>query len=129
MTSQLRSPLAKVRGHGSAKEGTSHFIRQRVTAVALVPLCLWFVFSVICLTSSSNPAALAQWLGSGVHATLTVLMLFALFYHAKLGVQVVIEDYLHCECLKMGALLANVFFMYGAAVLSIFAVIKLHLHL
>ena len=125
----LRSPLGKARNHGSAKNGTGHFIHQRVTAVALIPLSLWFIASIICSATSGNPAALQQWLASGVHASLLALMLFAMFYHAKLGVQVVIEDYLHCECVKMGALLANTFFMYGAAVLSIVAVLKLHLHM
>lgn len=126
--SSLRTPLAKVRGLGSAKEGTTHFIHQRVTAIALVPLSLWFVASLLGLAISGNPAKLAAWLGSGVHAGAVIFMLVALFYHAKLGIQTVIEDYLHCPCLKIAALLGNVFFMYGSLIISVIAVLKLHLH-
>lgn len=125
----LRSPLANAKGMGSAKEGTGHFIHQRVTAIALVPLCIWFVFSIVGIVVSDDSSKLAAWLYSGFNSGATIVMLVALFYHAKLGVQVVIEDYLHCPCLKLTALLANTFFMYGAAVISVIAVLKLHLHL
>jgi succinate dehydrogenase / fumarate reductase, membrane anchor subunit len=127
--SSLRTPLAQVKGLGSAKDGTSHFIHQRVTAIALIPLSLWFVCSILGLVTSNDPSKLAAWLYSGVNASVLILMLIALFYHAKLGMQVVIEDYVHCSCIKITALLGNTFFMYGAALLSILAVLKLHLHL
>ena len=125
----LRSPLGKVRGHGSAKEGTAHFIHQRVTAVALVPLSLWFVASILCVATSGDITKINAWFASGIHATVTILLLLAMFHHAKLGVQVVIEDYIHCPCLKLSALFANVFSMYGLAALSVLAVLKLHLHM
>lgn len=125
----LRTPLANAKGMGSAKEGTSHFIYQRVTAIALVPLSIWFVFSILSFVVSDDSSKLAAWLYSGFNAGATIFLLVALFYHAKLGVQVVIEDYLHCTCLKLSALLANTFFMYGAAIISVIAVLKLHLHL
>ncbi len=127
--SQLRTPLATAKGMGSAKEGTAHFIHQRVTAIALIPLTIWFVFSIISFVVSDDSSKLAAWLYSGFNAGATIFMLIALFYHAKLGVQVVIEDYLHCPCLKFSALLANTFFMYGAALVSVIAVLKLHLHM
>lgn len=124
----IRTPLAKVRGLGSAKDGTQHFIHQRITAILLVPLALWFVTSVVGIVVSGDISALTHWLSSGMHAGLTMFMLAALFYHAKLGVQVVVEDYVHCHCLKYTALLFNTFFMYGSALLSVIAVLKLHLH-
>lgn len=127
--SHLRTPLANAKGMGSAKEGTAHFIHQRVTAIALVPLCIWFVFSILSFVVSDDSSKLAAWLYSGVNAGATIFMLVALFYHAKIGVQVVIEDYLHCPCYKLSAMLANTFFMYGAAIISVIAVLKLHLHM
>lgn len=127
--SSLRSPLSNAKGMGSAKEGTGHFIHQRVTAIALIPLSLWFIVSVLGFVVSDDSSKLAAWLYSGINASATIFMLIALFYHAKLGVQTVIEDYLHCSCMKLAALLGNAFFMYGATIISIVAVLKLHLHL
>lgn len=127
--SSLRSPLSNAKGMGSAKEGTSHFIHQRVTAIALIPLSLWFISSVLSFIVSDDSSKLAAWLYSGINASATILMLIALFYHTKLGVQTIIEDYIHCSCIKLAVLLGNTFFMYGAAIISIVAVLKLHLHL
>jgi succinate dehydrogenase / fumarate reductase membrane anchor subunit len=126
--SDVRSPLAKVRGLGSAHDGTGHFIWQRITAIALIPLSLWFVWSILHLTTTGNtPNAVLIWFSHGSHAAAMVLMLLALFYHAKLGLQVVIEDYVHSTGIKFVSLLLNLFIMYGMAALSIIAVLKLHL--
>lgn len=100
----LRSPLGRVRGLGSAKDGTNHWWAQRVTAVALVPLTLWFCAAVISL-SGADRAAVAEWAGSPVVAGLLILLIGATFYHAYLGLQVVIEDYVHSEALKVSGLL------------------------
>jgi succinate dehydrogenase / fumarate reductase membrane anchor subunit len=126
---ELRSPLSLARGLGSAKEGTGHFIMQRVTAIVLVPTTIWFVFSILSLALSADLAKTAHWFASGFNAITTILMLAALFYHAKLGVQVIIEDYIHCPCIKIASLLANYFVMFALAAVSIVAVLKLHLHL
>ena len=100
----LRSPLGRVRGLGSAKDGTGHWWAQRLTALALVPLTLWFCVAVIAL-SGADHAAVADWAGSPVVAGLLILLIAATFYHAYLGVQVVIEDYVHNEMFKIAGLL------------------------
>ena len=104
MSMKLRSPLARVRGLGSAKDGTGHWWAQRLTALALVPLTIWFVVGVIGHVGADHDALL-QWIGHPVTAGLFLLLVGATFYHASLGVQVVIEDYLHNEWIKLAALL------------------------
>jgi succinate dehydrogenase / fumarate reductase membrane anchor subunit len=100
----LRSPLARVRGLGSAKDGTAHWWAQRLTALALIPLTLWFCISVIAM-SGADYATVAAWAGSPLVGGLLILLLGATFYHGALGLQVVIEDYLHHEMTKLVLLL------------------------
>ncbi len=90
----MRSPLGRVRGLGSAKEGLGHWWQQRLTAIALVPLVLWFVVSVIA-NVGADYATMREWLGVPGNATLLILLIVAVFHHAQLGIQVVIEDYVH----------------------------------
>ena len=104
----LRSDLGRVRGLGSAKEGTSHWWMQRVTAVALVPLTIWFAWSAASL-AGVDQAGFAIWLGEVQNLTLFILFVGVLFYHMKLGLQVVIEDYVHDEKIKVMGLLLNLF--------------------
>ncbi|WP_421707737.1 succinate dehydrogenase, hydrophobic membrane anchor protein [Algihabitans sp.] len=121
----LRSPLARVRGLGSAKDGTGHWWAQRLTALALVPLTLWFVAGVIGSVGADRGELLA-WIGHPVTAGLFLLLIGATFYHAALGVQVVIEDYLHNEWVKLAALLAMkaAFVVLGlAAALSVLSIL------
>jgi len=124
--SSFRSPLSRARGLGSAKEGVAHWWAQRATAVALVPLSLWFVASVISLAGADR-AAVAAWAGQPLPAVLLILLIAATFHHAQLGLQVVIEDYVHAEGVKLAAILA----VKGLAVLlaaaAIFAVLVLAL--
>jgi len=94
MASDMRSPLARASGLGSAKSGLRHWRAQRLSAVALVPLTLWFVASIITHTGSDY-RAFAAWLRSPLTVTAMVLLLVVLFYHSALGLQVVIEDYVH----------------------------------
>lgn len=96
----LRSPLGRVRGLGSAKEGVNHFWAQRMTALALIPLCVWFVISLLVITGADH-ATVKAWVSSPVVAGLLILLIAATFYHAFLGLQVVIEDYIHGEGLKL----------------------------
>lgn len=120
----LRSPLGRVRGLGSAKDGTHHWWAQRVTAIALVPLLLWFVASVVSLAGAPL-AEVKAWLASPIAAVLLLALIVAVFHHAQLGLQVVIEDYVHAEGVKIAALLL----VKGAALLfsglSAFSVLKL----
>ena len=121
---RLRSPLGRALGLGSAKEGVAHWWAQRITAVALIPLVLWFVIELVALTGADRPAVMA-WLHAPFAAIAMVLLLVAVFHHMSLGVQVVIEDYIHTEWLKIGALIVNRFaaFILGAA--GIFAVLRI----
>ncbi len=100
----LKSPLGQVRGLGSAKEGVQHWWSQRVTALALVPLGLWFVISVISMAGATH-AEMLEWFASPFTAAIAILLIVATFWHAMLGVQVVIEDYVHDETVKLGTLL------------------------
>ena len=100
----LRSALGRVRGLGSAKEGVEHWWGQRLSALALIPLTLWFTGSVAMMAGAGYEAVVA-WAGSPVVAGLLVLLIVATFYHTYLGVQVVIEDYVHSEGAKFAGLL------------------------
>ncbi len=120
----LRTPLGRVRGLGSAKDGTHHWWMQRVTAVALILLTVWFVASLVALVGADY-AVVRDWIGNPVVAVLLSLFIGTSLYHFKLGLQVVIEDYIHHEGLKIAAQLAVTFFSVVVAAVSIFAVLKI----
>jgi succinate dehydrogenase / fumarate reductase membrane anchor subunit len=119
----MRTPLNRVRGYGSTKDGAGHWWAQRVTGVALIPLTIWFVVSVLSLVGADH-AAFKAWAGSYGRAVLMVLFIAALFYHAQLGLQVVIEDYVHRESVKVVSLIAVKFVIYLCAASSLLAVLK-----
>jgi succinate dehydrogenase / fumarate reductase membrane anchor subunit len=116
----MRSPLGKARGFGSAKEGVGHWWAQRVSAVAIIPLALWFVVAAICLAGKSRGEMIEFFAAPG-NAALMVSFLISAFYHAQLGLQVVIEDYVHGEGGKIALLIMT---KLGFAFLGIFAVIS-----
>ena len=122
----LRSPLGRARGLGSAKSGVHHFWMQRVSAVALIPLALWFVFSVAQLSAGSYPAA-QHWVSSPSVAVMLVLFIATMLYHSMLGVQVVIEDYVSGDGKELVALLFSKFAHVLIAASGIFAVLKVAL--
>lgn len=120
----LRSPLGRVRGLGSAKSGAHHWWHQRLTAVALVPLSLWFVNAILTHMHDDH-AAVVAWIGSPLVSALLVALIVSVFYHAKLGLQVVIEDYVHDELAKVGLLIAMRLAMAFGALLGLVAVLKI----
>lgn len=99
----MRTMLGRVRGLGSAKSGFAHWWAQRMTALALVPLVLWFVISIISLVGADH-AAVSAWAGHPVSGALLIALVIAVFHHAQLGLSVVIEDYMHEEATKIVAL-------------------------
>jgi succinate dehydrogenase membrane anchor subunit len=121
---RLRSPLGRARGLGSAKEGVMHWWAQRVTAVALIPLVLWFVTALVALTGADR-SVVVSWLQAPFPAIVTILLLIAVFYHMSLGVQVVIEDYVHSEWAKISALVLNKLVAFALAATGIFAVLRI----
>jgi len=119
----LRSQLGRVRGLGSAKEGVTHFWHQRLTAVALVPLTVWFVISVISL-AGADLATYHTWIAHPGNTTLMIVLIGMVFYHGALGVQVVIEDYVHSEATKLVSLIVMKFLALLLAVFSAVAVLR-----
>ncbi len=122
----LRSRLGQARGLGSAKEGVAHWWAQRLTSVALVPLVLWFVASLVPLTGAGHGAVVA-WLGDPVVAVLMVLLIGVTLHHGQLGMQVVIEDYVHTEWRKIAAIVMVKFAAVALAAGCIFAILKIAL--
>ena len=126
MNPRYRTPLKQVRGLGSAKEGTQHFFVQRLTALALIVLACWFLYFVVGLMQAdyltASDAVAKPW-----NATLLIAFLVAMFWHAQLGVQVVIEDYVHSHGLALAAQIAVRFLCILGALASVFAVVILAL--
>ena len=117
----LQSPLNRVLGLGSAKEGSGHWWAQRLTAIAMVPLGLWFAFSVLGLPHGSYEL-ISAWIAEPVNSILLILLVITLVYHSSLGLQVVIEDYVHGAAM-ISVLIAMKFLHVLMAVAGIYAVI------
>lgn len=122
-----RSPLSRVRGMGSAHDGTKHWWMQRVTALALIPLSLWFICALLCRVLYEKPEKVAEWLSSPYASVAMVSLSVVLFFHGKLGLQLVIEDYVKCNMAKTVLLMLNNLLCVAGAVMTILAVLKLHL--
>ena len=120
----LRSPLGRVLGLGTAKDGTSHWWGQRVSGVALAVLGLWFAWSVATIPGFSYAESVA-FISHPVNALLLLLLSVTMAYHSYLGVQVVIEDYVHAHGLKIASLLLSRYAHVILAVAAVFAILKL----
>jgi succinate dehydrogenase / fumarate reductase membrane anchor subunit len=121
---RIRTPLGRVRGLGSARSGTRHFWQERLTAVAGIPLTIAF-FAIVASVLGSNHAAVVQILGSPLVAILLLLFIFNSVYHMWLGMQVIIEDYVHDDMPKLACLISNTFFCAVVALTSVYAILKL----
>jgi succinate dehydrogenase / fumarate reductase membrane anchor subunit len=120
----IRTPLARVRGSGSAHSGTSHFWHQRLTAIANVPLVIAFVVILVSLLGRSH-ATVVQILGSPLVAIVMLLFIGSITYHMKLGMQMIIEDYVHDERWKFAAVIGNIFFVIVVGLAAAYAILKL----
>ena len=120
----LRTPLSKVRGLGSAKDGTEHFWMQRLTAIANIPLVIFLVVVIVSNVGASH-AEVAASLGAPLVSVGLLLAVLSITWHMRLGMQVIIEDYVPAEGTKIVCLLANTFFCAGVAVTAGFAILKL----
>lgn len=124
--SSLRSKLGKARGLGSAKHGVSHWWLQRLTALAIAPLAIWFMGSVISIFISPDVFTVARWFSYPINAIALTLLCFVLFFHAKLGLQVVVEDYIKSPFSKYSLLILNSFFCFAGFSVCLIAILKLH---
>jgi succinate dehydrogenase / fumarate reductase membrane anchor subunit len=120
----LRTPLARVRGLGSAKAGTEHFFRQRLTAVANIPLVIAFIVILISVIGR-NQAFAVQILGSPLVAIVMLLFIVSVTYHMRIGMQVIIEDYVHGEFAKLLLIMANTFFCFAVGLAAAYAILRL----
>ncbi len=121
---EIRTPLGRVRGYGSAKSGTTHFWHQRLTAIANVPLTIAFIIILVSLFRRGH-ATVIQTLASPLVAILMLLFVASATYHMKLGMQVIIEDYIHDERWKFLAVIANTFFAIAIGLAAVYALLKL----
>ena len=126
MSAEFRTPLSRARGLGSAKHGATHWVAERVSAIALVPLVLWAVFGVIRL-AAGDYGVVVDWVGQPLNAVLLVLLVAVAFWHMATGVRVIIEDYIHKMLTKTALLLANMFIAVLAGGLAIFSILKVAL--
>lgn len=119
----MRAPLARVRGHGSAKSGAHHWWAQRLSAIALVPLSLWFVASIAGVATADYATAVS-WISSPWNSALLVVLIGAIFYHAQLGMQVIFEDYISTHWLQVASIIVVRFLAILLAAVSIIAVLR-----
>ncbi len=120
----IRTPLARVLGRGAAHSGTEHFWRQRLTAVANIPLTIGAIVIIVMLLGR-NQAAAAQILGTPLVAIVMLLFIVSITTHMRIGMQVIIEDYVHDEIAKLVLIMANTFFTIAVGLASAYGIFKL----
>jgi succinate dehydrogenase / fumarate reductase, membrane anchor subunit len=126
VTDDFRTGLGRAKGLGSAKHGVMHWWFQRLTAVAMIPLFIWFTTVVVSVLISPDVTMVTKWFYSPINSLLMGLLVAAMFFHAKLGLQVVVEDYIKCPYSKYTLLFANSFFCFAGSAVCIMAILKLH---
>ena len=124
MNGDLRTPLARARGLGSAKAGVHHWWAQRLTAIALIPLVVWFAISLV-MMSGADYGAVRAWIGSPVVMVLLILTIAVGLHHGQLGLQVVIEDYVHGDGSKLALIVAVRFVAVLFGLAAIVAVLRI----
>ncbi|VAX03151.1 Succinate dehydrogenase hydrophobic membrane anchor protein [hydrothermal vent metagenome] len=122
----FNTPISKVRGLGSARNGTHHWWMQKIAAVALIPLTIWFVASIVQMTNADY-FTVRTWLSSPIPAILMLIYIVIAIYHLRLGLQAIVEDYIHSEGMKVGLQFSILFGCTIIAVASIFSVLKIAL--
>ena len=122
----LVTDLARARGLGASHTGTDHWWTQRLTSLALMPLSLWFIFSVARL-AGADYAVVKPWLSAPLNATLAIALVLVMFHHAAAGMEVIFEDYIHCKCAKLTAIVAVKFGCALGAIVCTLSVLKLAL--
>lgn len=123
---QFQTALGRARGLGSSKDGTHHWMHERITSLTSIPLMLWLVWSVVDM-QGWDYAAFTSWLAQPLNAFLMALSVISTFYHAALGVQVIVEDYVHCHVMKLCTLIGFKLAFLVTALASIFSIIKIAL--
>ncbi|ODN70272.1 succinate dehydrogenase, hydrophobic membrane anchor protein [Methylobrevis pamukkalensis] len=124
MKADIRTPLGRVRGLGSARDGTGHFWRQRLTAASNVPLLLYFVVFLISVQGTGH-AGLVAALQNPLNAIAMLLVVISAVVHMRIGMQVIIEDYVHAEGLKILLLMGNTFFAVFVGLALVFSILKI----
>jgi succinate dehydrogenase / fumarate reductase membrane anchor subunit len=127
MSQSYRTPLGRARGLGSAKHGVTHWVQERVTAVALVPLVLWGAYWVVMIGAAHSRGFALNWLRDPVNAVLLTLLVAIGFFHMHAGLRVVVEDYIHKNVSKAGLLILNLFVCGLAGALAVFSIFKIAL--
>jgi succinate dehydrogenase / fumarate reductase membrane anchor subunit len=122
----LRSPLGRVLGHGVAKSGVHHWWVERMTALALLPLTLWLLCALLSLPLADH-AAVVQWIAFGLHPLWLVVTIVIMTWHSSLGVEVVLEDYVHAAGLRTLSLIATRFAHFIVAAVAVYAVLRIAL--
>ncbi len=125
-SSHLRTPIKRARGLGSAHSGTGHFWLQRLSALAIIPLSMWFMLALLTRLIHADAASIGRWLHNPIVALLMAALILALFIHARLGIQTIIEDYIHSHAKKIMALLMLNVFTLGLGGATLMAIAKLH---
>jgi succinate dehydrogenase / fumarate reductase membrane anchor subunit len=122
----LRSPLAKVKGLGHSSDATQHFWRQRLTAIALIPLTLWFCFSIALLPNATH-TSIIHWLQTPFNSVMMILVVLLSFYHANLGLHVIIEDYIAHHGYRLAAIICIKFISYFMMLLGVYSILTVAL--